>query len=159
MRRIFGALALVLAANNAMAVDTFDPTTNKLTLDTVVLNGVVYNNVEVTLHSFSLNSVGTSAPYVSVAAKCSSADFTTAKFNAISLGMSFAQVMSIMGCANSPTFSQHQGAFTIYGWAWTSPTTFQTKLISVWFDATGNTVSDAYSGQAPTPYYKTSSGF
>lgn len=159
MRRVLGSLALLFAASSAIAVNTFDPNTNKLSLDSVVLNGVVYNNVVVTLNSYSLNSVGASAPSGAVTAKCSSEDFTNEKFNAISLGMSFAQVSSIMGCVNSPTFSQRQGSFTIYGWAWTSPTTFQTKLISVWFDATGTTVSDAYSGQAPTPYYKSSTGF
>src|SRR6476469_760876 len=81
MRKFLGTLACLLAANSAMAVNTFDPTTNKLSLDSVVINGVVYNNVVVTLKSFTLNSVGTSAPYAAVTATCGSTDFTNAKFN------------------------------------------------------------------------------
>ncbi len=92
-------------------------------------------------------------------AVCNENNFTTAKFNAIALGMTFDQVATIIGCVNSPSFSQHQGSFTILGWAWTNPSTFKTKLIGVWFDSTGVIVSDAYSGQGATPYFKSSSGF
>lgn len=152
-------LALTLASQAALATNTFDLNSKKLTLDSVVFNGVTYNNVVVTVNDFALNSVGTSAPFTAATGKCTAADFTTAKFNSISLGMSSSQVAAIMGCASSPTFSQHQGNFTITAWAYTSPTTFQTTLISVWFDATGTTVSDAYAGQAPTPYFKSSQGF
>ena len=159
MRKYLASMALVLAANSAMATDTFDPSTNKLSLDSVVVNGTVYNNVVITVNSFAINAVGSSAPYAAVTAACTSASFNNAKFNAIALGMSFSQVTAIMGCVNSPTYSQHQGAFTIYGWSWFNPTSFQTMLLSVWFDSTGNIVSDAYSGQSPTPYFKTSSGF
>ncbi len=159
MRKYLASLALVMAASSAMAVDTFDPASNKLTLDSVVVNGTVYNNVVITVNSYALNAVGTSAPYSAVTAKCTAANFTNANYNAIALGMSFAQVTNIMGCVNSPTYSQHQGGFTIYGWSWMNPTTLQTMLISVWFDATGNTVTDAYSGQGPTTYFKSSSGF
>lgn len=159
MRKYLAPLALILASHSAFATNTFDPNSKKLTLDSVVMNGVTYNNVVVTLNDYALNSVGSSTPYTAASGKCTAADFTTAKFNSISLGMSASQVAAIMGCASSPTFSQHQGAFTITAWAYTSPTTFQTTLISVWFDATGSTVSDAYSGQAPTPYFKSSQGF
>nr|WP_295775171.1 hypothetical protein [Rhodoferax sp.] len=159
MRKYLASLALVLASHSAFAIDTFDANSKKLTLDSVVFNGVTYNNVVVTLSDYTLNSVGTSAPYTGASGACTAAHFTTAKFNAISLGMSASQVAAIMGCASSPTFSQHQGNFTITAWAYTSPTTFQTTLISVWFDVTGSTVSDAYSGQAPTPYFKSSQGF
>ncbi len=163
MRKYLASLALVLAANSAMAIDTFDPATNKLSLDSVVVNGTVYSNVVITVNSYAINAVGASAPYVPVTAPvtaaCTSANFTNARFNAIALGMSFSQVTAIMGCANNPTFSQHQGVFTIYGWSWLNPSTFQTMLISVWFDSTGTIVSDAYSGQAPTAYFKSSSGF
>jgi len=156
MRKTLASLALIFASHSALAVDTFDLNSKKLTLDAVV---VTYNNVVVTLNDFALNSVGTSAPYTGATGACTAAHFTTAKFNAISLGMSASQVAAIMGCASSPTFSQHQGSFTITAWAYTSPTTFQTSLISVWFDSTGSTVSDAYSGQSPTPYFKSSQGF
>lgn len=162
MREYLAPLAILLATTattSAFATNTFDIGSKKLTLDSVVVNGMTYNNVVVTLNAYDLNSVGASTPYTAAAGKCTAADFTTAKFNAISLGMSASQVAAIMGCASSPTFSQHQGNFTITAWAYTSPTTFQTSLINVWFDATGTTVSDAYSGQAPTPYFKSSQGF
>ncbi len=163
MRKYLAAFALVLAANSAMAVDTFDPSTNKLTLDSVVVNGTVYNNVVLTVNAYAINAVGTSAPYVPVTAPvtstCTSANFTNARFNAIALGMSFSQVAAIMGCVNSPAFSQHQGTFTIYTWTWMNPSTLQTSMISVWFDSSGTIVTDAFSGQAPTPYFKSSSGF
>lgn len=159
MRKYLTPLALLLTMNSAMAVDTFDPVSNKLTLDSVVVNGVAYSNVVVTLNAYALNSVGTSTPYTGASASCTAANFTTAKFNAISLGMTASQVGAIVGCASSPTFSQHQGNFTITAWAWTNPSTFQTSLINVWFDATGSIVTDAYSGQGPTPYFKSSVGF
>jgi hypothetical protein len=62
LRQVFASSLLILAANAAMATDTFNPATNQLTLDSVVLNGVVYGNVVVTINSFTVNSVGSSTP-------------------------------------------------------------------------------------------------
>lgn len=95
-----------------------------------------------------------------VAAACTSDSFTTAKYDAIKLGMTFNQVTEIMGCAMSPDKTQHQGSFTIYTWWWSNNALpLQTKYIYVWFDSTGTIVTDAYSGQAPTTYFKVSQGF
>lgn len=142
MRQVVASVALILATNVAMAVDTFDPASNKLSLDSVVLNGVVYNNVVATLNSYSLNSVGSSAPYVAVTVTCSGANFTVAKYNAILSGMTLDQVKQTIGCANDVSLTAAVGTTVVsLGWDYTNPSTLVTSLILVQFDGTGTKVN------------------
>ncbi len=64
MHKIISALVLTLAGASASAISTFDAATNLLTLDSVVMNGVTYNNVTVHLNSFTVLKVGSSSEQV-----------------------------------------------------------------------------------------------
>ena len=142
MRQVVASVALIVAANAAMAVDTFDPASNKLSLDSVVLNGVVYNNVVVTLNSYTLISVGSSAPYGPVTATCSAGNFTVAKYNAIVPGMTLDQVKQTIGCANDVNLTAAVGSTIVrLGWYYRNPSTGDTSLILVEFDGTGTKVN------------------
>lgn len=61
MHKFFSAAALMLMGASAAAVSTFDPNTNILTLDAVLMNGVTYSNVSVHLNSFTVLKVGSSS--------------------------------------------------------------------------------------------------
>jgi hypothetical protein len=142
MRQVVASVALILAGKAAMAIDTFDPVSNKLSLDSVVLNGVVYNNVVVTLNSYTLISVGSSAPYAPVTAACSGGNFTVAKYNAIVPGMTLDQVKQTIGCANDVNLTVAVGSTIVrLGWYYSNPSTFGTSLILVEFDGTGSKVN------------------
>nr|WP_315488210.1 hypothetical protein [uncultured Rhodoferax sp.] len=142
MWKLAASVALGVVANAAIAVDTFDPASNKLSLDSVVLNGVVYNNVVVTLNSYTLISVGSSAPYNPVAAACSDVNFTVAKYNAIVPGMTLDQVKQTIGCANDSKWTTAVGSTLVrLGWYYYNPSNRNTSLILVEFDGTGTRVN------------------
>lgn len=61
LKRITCATAIFLSVS-ALATTTFNPSTNALNIDAVLLGGSIYKNVAVTLNSYTLNSVGSGAP-------------------------------------------------------------------------------------------------
>lgn len=157
LRQVVASAALIAAANAAIAVDTFDPASNKLTLDSVVLNGVVYNNVVATLNSYTLISVGSSAPYGPVTATCSGGNFTVAKYNAIVPGMTLDQVKQTIGCANDPSLTTAVGSIVVrLGWYYFNPSTGGASLILVEFDGTGTKVNADPNNLG---FFKSRSGF
>lgn len=159
MRKFFTYLTLVLATSNAMAADVFNPATNVLTLDSVVVGGTVYSNVAVKINSFEIQSVGSSAPYTPVSATCSASNFTAAKYDAITLGMTLEQVFQVIGCKNTPSLTTVFGTNIVgLGWAWTDPVSFQMRAINVWFDATGSIVTKLPDTDS-NPYFKSRTGF
>lgn len=61
---LIAVLAAVVAAN-ALAVDAYDPTTNLLTMESVVVGGQTYRNVAVTVDAYSQLSVSGGDPGIS----------------------------------------------------------------------------------------------
>ncbi len=61
LKIIAGTAALCLSVS-ALATTTFNPSTNALNIDAILLGGSIYKNVAVTLNSYTLNSVGSGAP-------------------------------------------------------------------------------------------------
>lgn len=55
-------VAALCLSFNALATTTFNPSTNALNIDAILLGGSIYKNVSVTLNSYILNSVGSGAP-------------------------------------------------------------------------------------------------
>ena len=78
-------------------------------------------------------AAGLANPSTPTTAACTQANFTVANFNAISLGMTLAQVSQVVGCQASSN-AVTQGAVN-YSWSSGS------SLISVYFDAAGNAVT------------------
>ena len=109
MHKYFITLLLFFSAS-ALAIDTFDESTNILTIDAVVVEGIQYNNVVVRLNAFDVISVGSSTPADdgTVAETCTDANFTLAKYNAITEGMTLDQVNQIIGCKNDAYGDSHQ---------------------------------------------------
>lgn len=125
-------------AFGAHAADTFDPKTGQITIESIVIGSVLYSNVVISLGGdFKVISVGGVAPVDPgpVAALCTPANFTAAKFNAIAVGMSLTQVNQIVGCQPDTTYEILAGGTKIYTWFYTT-----TRRISVYFDGTTSLV-------------------
>jgi hypothetical protein len=126
---------LTFANASALAIDTYDTTTNLYNIDSVVVGGTQYNNVVLRLKSFDVVSVGSSAPYGGVSSTCSSANLTVAHFNAIVEGMTLNQVNQAFGCTFDPSYTYISTIAISRTWQ------YGTASINVWFDASGNTVA------------------
>ena len=138
----FGASAFAQTA-------TFDNATRYLTIPSVQAGTSVYSNVVVRLDSFAIISVGSETPVrSSVADICVAANFTTAKYNAIALGMTPDQVNQTIGCKFNPSYTQRSASFTVYTWV-------ASGFIQVYFDPAGTTVT----GLAGNTLFKTANGF
>ena len=101
---------------------TFNNATRYLTIPSVQAGTSIYSNVVVRLDSFAIISVGGEAPVFSSVAPvspsaadtCVTANFTIAKYNAISLGMTLDQVTQIIGC--KPQLSYRSSSEFQYVW-------------------------------------------
>lgn len=87
-----------------------------------------------------------------VAAACTAANFTTARFNAITVGMSLDQVKQLIGCTNDTGMTLRTTDFVNYGWIYLG--SVSATSINVFFDRNGNTVTPLEDGS-----YKISIGF
>jgi len=85
-----------------------------------------------------------------VAATCSNSNLTTSNYNAITPGMTIAQVNQTMGCAFNPSFTQRNSLFIAHIWIVTGTM----KYITVYFDLADNVVTPLVTGS-----YKTATGF
>lgn len=136
----FLSILLLFFSINALATDTYNSTTNILNIDSVILNGIQYNNVVIQLTGYNVISVGSYAP-VNVTAKCSSNNFSPAIYNAISIGMTISQVEQTIGCNFDPTKTVRGGSFVLKWWSYLNPTTYATEMIGVYFDGTDSVVT------------------
>lgn len=128
---------------------TFNNATRYLTIPSVQAGTTIYSNVVVRLDSFAIISVGSEAPVSSsVADTCVAANITTAKYNAIALGMTIDQVNQTIGCKFNPSFTQRGTSYTVYTW-------IASGFIQVFFDGAGTTVT----GLNGTDIFKSANGF
>ncbi|MFC4158978.1 hypothetical protein [Chitinimonas lacunae] len=142
----------VLAASALAHANSYDPATNRLTVDSVQVGDTIYTNVVISVGQ--IHSIGGSRPATPVAPTCSSANFTTAAFNAIKVGMTLDQVNQTMGCQyDAGATIRIQGA-VVYRWQSLTPTV---KMVQVWFNADGTLVTPP--GGESTAAFKSSSGF
>ena len=162
-RKSFSALALAVAALTSASVQAqtivFDTSSLSMTLPSVSVAGNLYKLVLVYGADGKL-SISSATPVVTVpvgqvSELCTDSNFTIAKFNAITLGMTLDQVSATIGCKNAPYFVARSADFVLYGWA---SSALQTKTIVVVFDATGSFVKPQDPNQ-PTNTFKTSTGF
>jgi hypothetical protein len=137
MRKYFITL-LLFCSTSALAVDTYDETTNILNIDAVVVDGIQYNNVVVRLNAFDVISVGSSIPIDdgTVSETCSDANFTIPRYNAITVGMTLDQVNQTLGCKYDPIFTIASSDFVHHTWA----NGDVSAGITVYFDATDSFV-------------------
>lgn len=155
MKRLMRSLlasAIVLCTGTAWA-DSYDPASNRLTIDSVQLGNTVYTNVVVTVGNV-LSVGGSHAASSPVTATCTPTNFTTAKFNAIALGMTLDQVSQVMGCVNNPAMTQRSTSYVAYAW---TGGVGSNALIMVFFDVNGSAVTPI--GNVPGGAFKQSSGF
>jgi hypothetical protein len=153
MFRYIATLAVLIACRSAFAADTFDTSTNILTVPQVQIGQTLYNNVQVKLNNITVVSVGSTSPVSSgnVAATCSASNFSTASYNAITVGMTVAQVNQVMGCAYDTSSTERTAEFIAYKWDDIPARGLQ--FIQVFFDTSGSVVT-AYGTQ-----YKLAGGF
>lgn len=104
----------------------------------------------ITRYVFASAPVGSGGGQVT--ASCTKANFTTAAYNAIAVGMSRNQVSQVMGCTNDPSFTQTYSGYLAYVWIDTTYSTFVAVIFNA--DGTAVTVPNDGSGQ-----YKGKVGF
>jgi hypothetical protein len=126
MKKYLAALLLGGLAQTAQAISFYDPITNILNIDSVVANGVQYNNVSIVLYGYGLLGIGPSTPYI--ADSCTTANLTNLRYNAIGIGMSLYEVNSIFGCKYDPNIIYRSSLATTYTWV-ASP-----AIVNVFFD-------------------------
>ena len=151
-----GSLGITCATTTSP--DTFDASTNILNLDFVILNNIQYNNVVLKLTNYKVISVGSSAPVTPtpVSGTCSSANFSTAIFNAITVGMTMNQVNQTIGCSYDPTRTINIATAVQNTWLYQNPTTYAVEMIQVYFDPT-DSIATPLSGVGSD--FKSSVGF
>ncbi|NOT84991.1 MAG: hypothetical protein HOP02_09525 [Methylococcaceae bacterium] len=139
MRNYFIAPLLFFSVN-ALAANSFDVNTNMLKLESVVVNGVQYNDVAVRLNAYDVVSVGSNNNTVggAVADTCTDANFTVAKFNAIAAGMTLEQVSQTIGCKYNPSKTVAAGELVQHSWL--QQETGKIKFINIWFDGATNII-------------------
>ena len=139
---------LSLNAWNAWAIDTFDQTTNLLTIEAVVIDGVQYNDVILRLKDCDVVSVKSSSSYQHISDTCSEANITTLNYNAITPDMTLDQVNQIIGCKDDITRTLYAGTWIIR--MWDIPYSDRISFIQVWFSVDTDTVlsdnGDDYKG-------------
>ncbi len=151
MKQLFLLAALSLSAVTAQA-DTFDPATNTLTMDSVIVGDQKYFNVVVRIDQFTVLGVGSSVPIGGVNEICGTENFTIDKFNAIQSGMSIDQINQTIGCKFDPGSAVRTGGLVNYHWM--NATGGNVQFISVFFDESSLKVTAAMGNQ-----FKSSAGF
>lgn len=150
IRSFLGAATLALAAGSALAqTATFSESNRQLTLPSVQVGNVLFSNVVVRLDAFTVLASGPGTP-ISLGA-CTEANFTTARYNAIAIGMTPDQVNDTMGCVFTPALTQRGPGYVALAW---SPASTR-GLVVVFFDANGSVVTPL----AGSTSFKSSSGF
>ena len=151
MKHLFLLLLLLFSAATAKA-DTFDPATNTLTLDSVIVGDQKYFNVVVRIDQFTVLGVGSSVPIGGVNETCGAENFTIDKFNAIQVGMSIDQVNQVIGCKFDPGSAVRTGGLVTYTWMNFSAGNVQ--FISAFFDESSLKITGTFGNQ-----FKSSAGF
>jgi len=135
---------------------TYDPITRYLTIPTITAGDYTFTNLVIRLSQFEyISGVATPVgqtppppPAGTVSDTCTAANFTAAKFAAITLGMTLDQVNQTIGCKYDPVWNLKSTTFSRYSWL-SSP-----KVIQVFFDVNGTQVTATSGGGT----FKTSVG-
>jgi hypothetical protein len=101
------------------AVSIYTPSDNGLTIDSVLVNGVQYNNVVLTLRDFSVVSIGSSSSDIPIKDTCTSGSFNSAIYNSIKIGMTLSQVQQIIGCkpTSTSTYVPDDQSYIVHTWS------------------------------------------
>ncbi len=127
---------------------TYDPVTKYLTIPTITAGDYTFTNLVIRLSQFEyISGVATPVgqtppppPAGTVSDTCTAANFTAAKFAAITLGMTLDQVNQTIGCKYDPVWNLKSTTFSRYSWL-SSP-----KVIQVFFDVNGTQVTATRGG-------------
>ncbi len=150
MKKYIAALLLAGLIPAAQAIDTFNPNNNVLTLDSIVVDGIQYNNVVVILNGYNVLNIGSSAPYVapsdvapsapSSSDTCTADNLTNAKYNVVGIGMTLDQVNQIFGCKYDPLLTYRSPLAIVYTWH------AGNRIVNVFFDTLGRYSKDIGGG-------------
>jgi hypothetical protein len=139
MKKCIAPILLIGFMQTAQAISTFNSQTNVLNIDSVVSDGIQYNNVTLLLPNYVVLGVGSSAPYVPPVTippdtgtpstpidtgLCTINSLTRAHYNLITINMTLDQINQIFGCKYDPTltlvmptnnimFTWHYGTFSV----------------------------------------------
>lgn len=140
VKKFLLAIAILTNVSWACAQDTFNTSTNVLSIPAVTIGQTLYSNVQLRLDSFAVVNAGSSNP---VPVPCTASNFTAAKVNAIDIGMTPAQVSQLIGCDNNDVYASQLGySNLIYSWRYQSYVPqYTSSVILVFFDADGQGVA------------------
>lgn len=148
MKKHIAALLLAGLVPAAQAIDTFNPNNNILTLDSIVVDGIQYNNVVVILNGYNVLNIGSSAPYVAPSTPsapllsdvCTADNLTNTRYNAVGIGMTLDQVNQIFGCKYDPLLTYRSSLAIVYTWH------AGNRIVNVFFDTLGRYSKDIGGG-------------
>lgn len=125
------------------AVSIYTPSDNGLTIDSVLVNGVQYNNVVLTLRDFSVVSIGSSSSDIPIKDTCTSGSFNSAIYNSIKIGMTLSQVQQIIGCkfTSTSTWMPLDQSYIQHLWV-ENRSDYKYVYLSVTFDPTDSIVQE-----------------
>ncbi|WP_374347581.1 hypothetical protein [Chitinimonas sp.] len=115
LNKRFMHLATVCLLSATAMADSYDPATNRLTIDSVQVGSTIYSGVVVTVGN--VISLGTQKPAVPVVtAACLNSNFTLAQVNNIKAGMTAEQINAIFGCAFDPRKTSRNSLYVSRQW-------------------------------------------
>lgn len=125
---------------DAHAADTYDPSTQILSIPQVVVNNNTYGNVILKLKDFEVLRVDPPAPS-NPNLQCIKSDVTQAKMLQVAEGMKLDQVNNIMGCSGKQSDIKTDQIYYV----WEAPGSFKSFTCSfdrktgslLWFFSTG----------------------
>jgi hypothetical protein len=114
---------------------SYDASTRHLSIPSLQIGTLVYSNVVLRFDGGAVISVGASAPVTtgSIAHTCTTSNFSTAKYNAITSGLTVDQISAQLGCKSNPAGTIRMSGFTMFCWG--DP---DGAFISVYFNFDGS---------------------
>lgn len=133
LKSILLAASVAFCGGATAQTASYDGATRYLTIPSVRVGDTIFSDLVIRLDGIAVISVGQTNPAVAVAEKCTLANFTVAKLNAIQAGMTASEISQIIGCNYSSSMTTRGVDFVEYVWV-SLP---DSALISVFFDANG----------------------
>lgn len=136
MKRLLTAFFFLICIISGVSANAqtanYDATTRYLSIPSIRVGDTVYSDLVIRLDGMTLISVGAAvAAGPTVAERCGASNFTTAKFNAITVNMTVDQVNQVMGCKYNSTLTQRNTSYLVYVWD------YGQSMVAVYFDPDG----------------------
>lgn len=122
--------AAILISSTPIFANNYNPSTNHLTIDEIIIGDTKYTNVVITVGD--IISVGGAFKMEVPSEYCSSQNFRINLFDDIKPGMSLNEVEKIIGCKNNADEITRTGDLIIHQWLYQEGVNI--KIFHIYFD-------------------------